>query len=184
MLRRGRSRSGYTLIEVQVTLLLIGIVSAISVFALQATIPALWADSAMDQTVAMMRFGRDAAITQRRRIQVQFTPPGRIDLIRLDGVQPIIATVNLESNPAFQLTAGLPDTPDGYGNANPVNFGGAAVVRFNPDGTLSDGAGVPLNGTIFIGSLNDQMLARAVTLTGVTGRAQGYRWDGQRWLEK
>jgi hypothetical protein len=40
---------------------------------------------------------------------------------------------------------------------------------------------VPVNGTIFLGLPNQELGARAVTVTGTTARSQPYRWTGSRW---
>src|SRR5262245_13244962 len=118
-MRKRNLAPGYSLIELLVVVVLIGIVAAISVFALQGAIPNMKADSEMDRVVSFMRQARDAAITQRRRIQVVFNGTTEINLLRLPppGVAgnppfPVIARAALESNESFILTPGLPDTPD------------------------------------------------------------------------
>ena len=182
---RRPGEAGYTLVEIMVAVMIIGIVGSMTVFSVRSALPTMRGDAAMDQVLSAMRVGRDSAITQRRRVDVRFTLPQRIDLVRIDGnVERVLATTVFESSPQFMLTAGVPDTPDAYGNATAVSFGGAAVVRFNPDGTLTDGANVPLNGTVFLAQPNEARSARAVKVTGVTGRAQAYRWDGRAWQEQ
>ena len=180
-----RDQAGFTLIEIMTVILLIGIVSAMTIFAVQSAVPSVRGDSAMDAILSAMRLGRDSAITMRRKIEVRFPSATEVDLVRIDlNAERIIGTASLESNMSFMLTGGLPDTPDAYGMASATDFGGAVVVRFNEDGTMTDGAGVPLNGTVFIGQSSETRSARAVTITGVTGRAQGYAWDGRAWQEK
>ncbi len=180
-----RSTAGFTLIEMMVVLVVIGIVSAITIFGVQAAIPSAQGDSAMDSVLSMMRLGRDSAVTMRRPIEVRFPSPSEIDIVRIDpGSERVIGSAILEGHTSFMLTAGVPDTPDAYGNATATYFGGAPIVRFNEDGTMSDGLGVPLNGTVFLGQPTEVRAARAVTVTGVTGRAQGYAWDGRQWQEK
>ena len=82
------------------------------------------------------------------------------------------------------LSAGVPDSPDAFGNATAFDFGGAAIVQFLADGSLADGGAIPLNGTIFLGAPDTVLSARAVTVTGATGRAMAYRWNGSRWEER
>ncbi|MEQ1573566.1 MAG: GspH/FimT family pseudopilin [Vicinamibacterales bacterium] len=183
--RRIPREAGFTLIEIQVVVLLIAIVGGMSVFGLQSALPSVRGDAAADHILSAMRVARDLAITQRRRVEVRFTPPNQIAMVRIDpNSESIVASVALESNPTFTLTAGLPDTPDAFGNNMAVDFGGAAIIRFNEDGTLSDGGGIPLNGTVFIGQNGQPRGSRAVTITGVTGRAQVYGWDGRQWQER
>jgi hypothetical protein len=82
------------------------------------------------------------------------------------------------------LTAGLPDTPDAFGNTGPIAFGTATVIKFAPDGTLVDQSGQGLNGSVFMAIPNIQgtnLSARAITVLGSTGRVRGYRWDGSKW---
>ena len=181
-----RGQGGFTLIEMMVVVLVIGIVGAMTIFAVQAAIPSARGDAAMDAVLSMLRLGRDSAITMRRKIEVRFPSASQVDIVRIDvgPAERIIGSASLEGNTLFMLTAGVPDTPDAYGNAAATDFGGAAISRFNEDGTMSDGAGVPLNGTVFIGQGAETRAARAVTVTGVTGRAQGYAWDGRAWQEK
>lgn len=184
--RTVRGQRGFTLIEMMVVVLVIAIVGAMTIFAVQAAIPSARGDAAMDAVLSMLRLGRDSAITMRRKIEVRFPSASQIDIVRIDvgPAERIIGSASLEGNTVFMLTAGVPDTPDAYGNAAPTDFGGAVIVRFNEDGTMSDGGGVPLNGTVFIGQAAETRAARAVTVTGVTGRAQGYAWDGRAWQEK
>ena len=183
--RTVRGQRGFTLIEMMVVVLVIAIVGAMTIFAVQAAIPSARGDAAMDAVLSMLRLGRDSAITMRRRIEVRFPSASQIDVVRIDvGSERIIGSASLEGNTLFMLTAGVPDTPDAYGNAAATDFGGAVIIRFNEDGTMSDGGGVPLNGTVFIGQAAETRAARAVTVTGVTGRAQGYAWDGRAWQEK
>ena len=155
-----------------------------TVISVQSALPGMSGNAALDQVVAALRLGRAAAISQRRPVEVRVTLPNQIDLVRINtNDETTVATINLESNPSFVLTPGVPDTPDGFGNAGAVDFGGAALVRFLPDGTFTDGAGIPVNGTIFIGAPASPLAARAVTIVGSTGRATSYRWIGNRWDE-
>ena len=166
--RTVRGQRGFTLIEMMVVVLVIAIVGAMTIFAVQAAIPSARGDAAMDAVLSMLRLGRDSAITMRRRIEVRFPSASQIDVVRIDvGSERIIGSASLEGNTLFMLTAGVPDTPDAYGNAAATDFGGAVIIRFNEDGTMSDGGGVPLNGTVFIGQAAETRAARAVTVTGV-----------------
>ena len=50
---------------------------------------------------------------------------------------------------------------------------------FSSDGTLIDGAGNPVNGTIFLAVPGSVRAARSVTILGATGRVTAYRWTRQ-----
>ena len=78
---------------------------------------------------------------------------------------------------------GEPDTPDGYGNAGPIYFGGvnngpAAGMIYQSDGTFAAATGIPINGTVFMGIADQPTTARAVTILGTTGRVRSYHISG------
>ena len=62
-----------------------------------------------------------------------------------------------------------------------MDFGSAQTIAFNSDGMLIDGAGNPVNGTIFLMLPNVPGSLRAVTVLGSIGRVRGYRWNGTQW---
>jgi hypothetical protein len=77
----------------------------------------------------------------------------------------------------------MTDTPQGYGNAEAVYFNGDTGGIFVSDGTFVNQAGVVLNGTVFtVGSAAGS--ARAITLSGGSGRVNQYYASGTQWLEK
>jgi type II secretory pathway pseudopilin PulG len=158
---RSRHTAGYSLVELLLVVGLIAVVAGMTVFSVQAALPGMIGNAALDTVVGALRLGRDSAIDT--------------------GGETTITTAFLEGAPSFVLTPGLPDTPDAFANATAVDFGGAAVVRFRADGTLTDGAGLPVNGSIFIGVPGTPLAARAATLVGATGRAMPYRWNGAVW---
>jgi prepilin-type N-terminal cleavage/methylation domain-containing protein len=182
---RGPTEAGFSLVELLIVLAVVGIVSGMAVVQVQATMTMARADSVASQVASILRFGRDAAVSQRRTVDVTFVAPNQIVLTRND--RPVgttqIATLYLENGGRFmfQLNDGVPDTPDGFGRASAIDFDGAAVIRFQPDGSLTDGAAVPINGTVFIALQGQPLSQRAITVTGTTARSQPYRWTGARW---
>jgi hypothetical protein len=90
----------------------------------------------------------------------------------------LLTSVALESNATFSQVTGAGDTPDLFGAPTDVGvaFGLATSIQFTTDGTLIDGNGNPLNGTIFLAISNQPESARAVTVLGSTGRVRGYKW--------
>lgn len=177
------THAGYTLVEMQIVIALIAIVGGMAALSLDRALPAIRGDAAMDQVVAAMRYGREAAITQRRSIDVVFVEPNRIRLLRNEvaGGTTAIGDITLEHGARFVLPDGVTDTPDGFGAAAAIDFDGAATLRFLADGTFTDARNVPLNGTVFLSIAGDARSSRAVTITGGTGRAAGYRWNGRSW---
>ena len=174
---------GFTLIDLLVAIALIGILAGMTVVSVQRTLIDVRGDNAMTQVAHVLRQARDTAIAQRRPIDILFVPPNRIQVVRneMPDGQTTLADFNVDSGAIFDLDASLPDTPDDFGNDAPVDFGDAVTIQFRSDGVLVDETGLPLNGTVFLMRPGELTSARAVTVTGGSGRAQGYRWMGSHW---
>jgi prepilin-type N-terminal cleavage/methylation domain-containing protein len=180
--RTASGQDGYSLLELLVTLGVVGIVSGSAVLSLRGLIATSRGDTAATQVASFFRYGRDAAVAQRGGLELRFTQPNSLRLVRIDnGAEAVVAATRLENGARFEVAAGLPDTPDGFGRATAIDFDASDTIRFMPDGTVSDAAGVPLSGTVFITTPDAVPGVRAVTLTGTTARAQAYRWTGARW---
>ena len=175
--------AGFSLIELMVALSLLGIIGGMAVVSVQGALTTARGDTAAHQVASVLRLGRDTAIAQRRRVDVVFVQPNRVQLVRnnLPNGTTLITDVALENGAIFQLDPSLPEAEPGFGRSAAIDFANAAVVRFMPDGTLSDGASVPINGTVYLGMPGQKLGARAVTVTGTTARSQPYRWTGSRW---
>ncbi len=175
--------TGFTLIELVVVMTIGVILSTIALVSVANALRSSRGDTAMAQVAGLMRTGREASIGQRRTIDVVFNPPNNIQLVRneVPNGTSVIAQATLEGGVVMTLENGVPDTPDAYGSAGAVDFDNANTVRFQPDGMVTDAAGVPINGTIFLGRPGEMTAYRAVTLTGSSARAQPYRWTGSRW---
>ncbi len=174
--------SGFTLIEILLVVTVAALVMAMAIPSVGTALLDARANSGMRQMLGQLRAARDAAMTQRRTIEVQFIGQTRIQTIRIDGaVRTPLASTVLENGMQYRLFAGVPDTPDLFGNGRAVDFGGLTTVWFLADGSLTDADGVPLSGTVFIGMTDRPLSARAVTVLGPTGRVQNYRWDSRAW---
>ena len=180
-----RSEKGFTLSEVMIVSALIAIMSGVSVSLVGSWLPSARADAGMRQVVFQFVRAREQALSERKNIQVQAVGNDTLQVSRLElaGPPTVLRIVPLEYNVQFTLVSGLPDTPDAFGNATAVDFGGAASIMFTSDGSLIDQAGVPVNGTVFLGLLPHRQSARAVTVFGGTGRVRGFRWNGTRWVQ-
>jgi Tfp pilus assembly protein FimT len=178
-----RSEAGFSLIEIQVGAVLTIVLAGMAVAAVASAMTTARGDAAMAQVVSVMRTGREAAIARGRTVEVRFEEPRRLRLVRIDSAdeETVIADIGLENRAQFLLGGDIPDTPDAFGNAGAIDFGGAETIRFVPDSSLTDEAGVPINGTVFIGIPGDRNAARAVTITGASARAQAWRWNGALW---
>lgn len=177
---------GFSLIEMGIVLMLACVLAGLALINVQATMPGVHANTAMYQAIAQLRRGRQTAIAQRRSVQLNIEERNRIRLVRNDFPEgeTVLSTVVFSNNCEFlQFPEVTEDTPDGFGNAAPVDFGGARGLAFLPDGTLADDSGNPVSGTIFIGQPDHPETARAVTILGATGRIRGYRWTGTEWIQ-
>ena len=104
-----------------------GVLAGIAVVQISASRPGLKGDGGMRVVLSQMNQAREMAITQRRNMRVVFTGgehgpdhPRRSARVRR---RRSVRRVPIEGGVQFLLTAGLPDTPDAFGNARAVAFG-------------------------------------------------------------
>ena len=167
------------------TMVLIGIVSAISLVQIGAVRQSLNGDSGMRIVLAQLNLAREMSIADRRTIQLQFTGTNSLRIIRneVPAGTTMLSSAVFEGNVEYMLTPGVPDTPDAFGNANATDFGAALTILFNSDGTLVDERGRTINGTIFLAVRGGGARSiRAITVLGATGRIRAYRWSGAEWV--
>jgi Tfp pilus assembly protein FimT len=176
--------AGFSIAEVVIGVLLACTLTGFALIGMGGVMPGINANQAMNATVAQLRQGRDLAMTQRRSMQLRFLGNNQIQLVRneLPSGTRVVDTVTLGNQCQFMIFNDIPDTPDQFGNATPVDFGSVATLTFLSDGTLVDNSGNPRNGTVFIGLPAHPEAARAVTLLGATGRVRTYRWNGTDWI--
>jgi prepilin-type N-terminal cleavage/methylation domain-containing protein len=171
-LKRARSQAGVTLLEAMVSMSIMGIVASMAAANMTEARRVIQGDNAMRAVIAELNSARDMAVMQRRNMEVQFVGGNWVRVVRHEApgiVTTVVRSVALEGNAVFALVPGVPDTPD------------AQIVMFGTDGTLIDGNGNPLNGTVFLAIANQPKSVRAVTVLGTTGRIRGYRWFGAAW---
>jgi prepilin-type N-terminal cleavage/methylation domain-containing protein len=189
--RRGGNRErGFSMIELMIALTIILIVSGIAVTSLRPNLQQARVDAAMREVVDTLRQSREFAIANRRYVQISFPANNQIQATQMNTLTPgagavntVLTTVTLAPPLVFNLD-GMPDTPDGYGNAGPIVFEGilngpVGGMLFQSDGELLDGATfLPINGSVFLGMPGQQSTARAVTVLGTTGRVRGWKSTG------
>jgi prepilin-type N-terminal cleavage/methylation domain-containing protein len=180
---RMRDERGYSLLEMMVVVAVIGVLTSMAVIQIGATRPGIQADGAMRVVMAQLNAAREVAISQRRFVQVEFYDKSwvRVTRTNLPMGTTVLSEVPFEGGAEYGLMAGVQDTPDNFGNSEPVSFGAAPAIRFNTEGMLVDNAGLPINGTVFILIPNQPISFRAVTVLGSTGRVRGFRWTGGQW---
>ena len=178
------AQQGYSLIEMMIVVGVMGVVTGIAVLQVGSSKQAFAGDGAMRVVLAQLTQARELAITQRRNIRVAFAGTSVVQTVREEVPGPVLTTlyqIPFEQGLKFLTVAGLPDTPDAFGNSTAVSFGTATEIKFTPDGTLVDQNGNYLNGTVFVAMAGQKMSARAVTVFGSTGRVRAFRWDGSAW---
>jgi len=198
-LKNRNSPRGFTFVEL---LVVIGIIFIVSGMAILQLLPA-WRQSqsnaAVDQVKSTLRQARETAISQRRTIAVQFSGNNTISLYQfvVVGITSTLAaapflTIPIQANVSFMTFGGMPDTPDTFGvpgGGSGIMFGSVtggppSGMEFQSDGTFTDGTGIPINGTVFMGITNIPATARAVTVLGNTGRIRGYHGTGAGWFQQ
>jgi prepilin-type N-terminal cleavage/methylation domain-containing protein len=181
-----RNDRGFSLIESLVVITLIGVTTAISVMLLPGAIGTAKGDSSLQHIVSMLRTAREQAISQRRTIRVAFNAPNEVVVSRVEQPGPAVTQLSrvvLEQGFQFLVFAGQPDTPDVFGRAAAVDFGGAASLQFTSEGTFVDQNGDEVNGSIFIGRTGDPLSSRAVTIFGPTALIRDWNWRGSAWVD-
>jgi prepilin-type N-terminal cleavage/methylation domain-containing protein len=179
------SHSGFSIIEVLMVVALILAGSSVAMVQLRTSLAVIDADKASNLVISQLRYARQIAVDQRRNVLVEFEQPSAIRVTRQDGAgaSTLMSVASLPSGYTFGLPPGAGDTPEGFGNTSPVSFNAQPRGRFLADGVFATDGDIVVNGTVFtIGSGNPS--ARAVTLTGASGRLKHYYLRGNTWVQR
>jgi prepilin-type N-terminal cleavage/methylation domain-containing protein len=181
-----RGESGYSLIELMIVALLIGVLGAMAGVQIGASRPAYQADGAMRVMMAELNAARDTAVAQRRQVRVTLSGTDTITVIRVDDpdadpeVTTTLRSISFEAGVQFGRLNDTLDTPDDFGSGSIVTTND--TITFNHEGMAIAADGTPVNQTVFLRIPGQSISQRAVTVLGATGRVRAYRWlSGDEW---
>lgn len=181
-----RDERGFTLAEMIVVSALIMVGTAVAIPVTQAMVDRAKNDSALSVTTAFIDAARDRAVAERRNIEISYVAPDQLFAHRVEvpsGLKTMVGSMKLEGGQELRTFAGVPDTPDLFGNSGFFQFTGTGPWMFTSDGSFIDSQGDVANGTIFFGVPNKPESARAITVFGITGMMRGWKWRNAQWSE-
>ena len=175
--------AGFSLIELLGVLVLMASVLGIGLGGFTMALNTVRGDASMNIVLWQLKLARETAINQRRSVEIRFTPPNFMSVVRHDlpNGETVVSTAVLEHQTAFYAFVSMPDTPDGFGKTGALSFGAATSYLFNAEGQFVDQGGNIINGSVFIGKQSTPMTARALTVFGPTSTIRTYRWNGTAW---
>ena len=77
-------RGGFSLIELMLVLAIMGVVMGMALLQIGQAQPSLKGDGAMRALMAQLNTARELSISQRRQMQVIFTAPSTVQIVRQD----------------------------------------------------------------------------------------------------
>ena len=191
--------AGFTIIELMIVTLIIMVIAVMAIMGISPALQNAKYDAAMRELITQIRQAREYAITNRRYIQITFPTVGsrpQVVITQMNtltpgagAVNPVISTVTIEGPGTYLVPAGLPDTPDAFGNGGSIYFEGliggpVGGMLFQSDGELVDGTTyLPINGSVFMASATQATSGRAITVLGTTGRIRGWKSSGASWAQ-
>ncbi|HYR84567.1 MAG TPA: hypothetical protein VE422_10865 [Terriglobia bacterium] len=178
---------GYSLIEVVTVVALTMIGSSVAVVQMKSSRTSVDANVAASTVIDQLKLARERAVSERHSVRVEFVSPSTIEVSRIDnnGSATVLSTAALPAGYTFGLPTGIAgDTQDGFGNASAVYFKGANNGIFLEDGALINKAGIVMSGSVFTIGSGGNATARAVTISGATGRTKQYDIQGSAWVER
>ncbi len=181
---------GFTMLEMLLVIAIFITLTGMAIISISGAMPQQQVTTGMNQAMAVIRQGRDSAISQRRDYQLMYGPPMLTNQIGLEQLNPsggapmVLPPVTLEPPAAFGLDPSITtDTPDGFGTCSGgLCFGGSPTEQWLSNGTFVNSVGQPLNATIFVHIPGNPGAQRAFTILGTTGRIRAYKWDGANWV--
>jgi type II secretory pathway pseudopilin PulG len=185
--RTSRSQSGFSLVELVVTLGVLMLAASVAVMNIASAVRSSHIETGYQTTLDQLRFARQTAIDKRTVCRVDFTAPRTISVTQAfaDGTPVQAETLVLPQDVAYTVVAGMPSLPDpppdNIGNGKiAIDFdqiagGNGTTIYFQPDGSALDAAGRANDGVIYVARPGELTGARAITVLGTTGRIRGWR---------
>jgi prepilin-type N-terminal cleavage/methylation domain-containing protein len=204
-----RTDAGFSLIEVLIVIAIIMIGAAVAIIQIGPVVRMARVDTAASYVLNEMRHTRERAIDERRKYQIMFvtnaaSPFGTIRVfqgnINAAAAPPVLVytldnSLDLPYDVRFRAPNPAPPVaPDGQticGQGSAIDFsvtnaacGSSATLTFNPDGSITDIAGAPASGAIYLGRPAEPFSTRAVSFFGATGQTKGWRMvpNGAAWM--
>jgi hypothetical protein len=164
-----------------------GTIIGIGLFGLGSSVRAAKTRGAIAQLKDHVANARELSISQQRDIRIEFIAPDQIRVTRINrpaaAGTTVLVDMRLEGGMTFTKLPGMPETPDPWGGATAVAFGGATSLRFRAgDGALIDQTDNTVNGRIFLAHDSGRVdSAGVISVFGPTGRIRAYRLAGGSW---
>ena len=177
-----KSREGFTLIEILMTMIIMGILMSVAVPNFSKWKEKHEINGQAQKVYFDLMLARTSAVKNNNLVRVTFNTTSHTytihDDTNDDGTQDSgegVKSVALENDINFAYNTGITDI-DGNTISAPVSFGGSQVVTFDSRGQASASGSVFLLHTSDIGSTNDR--ARSISVLQATGAVDYWTYDG------
>ena len=181
----GRRRDrGFSLIELVIVVTVVFVVSGIGVMIVAPALRHRDVELSARTVSLEMRRARQLSVDSRRQFRVTFTAPNTLLTEQNNsGVWTAIRTTQLSGDLQLYIATAVTTGPDGFATGQAVNFSGASVIYFVPDGSAITAARQVCNGVVYVSRPGEVDSTRAVTLFGATGRLTNwqYAYNGGSW---
>ena len=177
-----KSREGFTLIEILMTMIIMGILMSVAVPNFSKWKEKHEINGQAQKVYFDLMLARTSAVKNNNLVRVTFNTTSHTytihDDTNDDGTQDSgegVKSVALENDINFAYNTGITDI-DGNTISAPVSFGGSQVVTFDSRGQASASGSVFLLHTSDIGSTDDR--ARSISVLQATGAVDYWTYDG------
>jgi len=185
---RTSRRSGFTLVEIILVIVLIGAVASFAIPKLNWS--AYRVNGAARAVTALLGRAQRMAVTDQYNVNVLFDVANNAIKIHEDAnddnaIQP---TERVRSYPLGEgVVFGLGGAPTRTYTPAPISFtktqNGVLEIIFRRDGSASENGGFYITSTVAANAARPKD-ARAIEVTRSTGRADWYQYTGSTWVQK